>query len=691
MKKVNWRQLDAPLAAAITCAFVAPAFGAGADDALRSTDMTLGEVVVSGARDRFSPSTLFTSVDLMEASRFQNKNVMNSWELLGQMPGVQLTEFRMGTESGKPSFRAFNGEGYINGIKVLIDGVPANANSGNPRYMDMVFPLDLERVEVVRGTNDPRYGLHNIAGNVNLITRQGGNDVDGRLTYGSFGFKELQSGFAHESGGFAQNYFFAAQQADGYRANSASDRYSFAGKWFFTPEGADTRLGLIVRAYQHDAREPGYLTAAELAADRWQAPAKNANDRGSREMHHVSAHLEHRFSPSVSWISKAYVNDMKDDRHITYTSNATSTSPRQRRFWDETHVGVLNSLSWEAGERVTVDAGFNYERQQNRYRRYRFAYAVPTDFSTPVTTSNDEDYGLDNIGAYLQATVVPADRWKVVPAIRVDRFDGESLYNSTGTRYPLRKYGLISQPKLSVAYTPTQNVNIYANWGKTFQVLTGGTIAYQTTAAIYQPSINTGYELGVKVRLSPRVEARVAAWQQDATQEIANLPSADSTQNLGETRRRGLDLQLNAELASNVSVWLSHAIQEARVVAGYAVSGTSLTGKEVFSTPRFISNAGVDVRATDKLRFGVQARAQGSYFIDDLNTRGKFGDYLLVDSGLSYAVSKKASIDLQVKNLFDRKYEYVWFDNFFWPAGSHQPMYSPGPGRAIYLSLSARL
>ena len=37
---------------------------------------------------------------------------MNSWELVGQMPGIQLTETRMGAESGKVTFRAFNGEGY---------------------------------------------------------------------------------------------------------------------------------------------------------------------------------------------------------------------------------------------------------------------------------------------------------------------------------------------------------------------------------------------------------------------------------------------------------------------------------------------------------------------------------------------------------------------------------------------------
>jgi iron complex outermembrane receptor protein len=159
---------------------------------------------------------------------------MNSWELIGQMPGIQLTETRMGAESGKATFRAFNGEGYINGIKVLIDGIPSNVNSGNQRFIDMIFPLDIEYIEVVRGTNDPRYGLHNIGGNINLVTRQGGNYTDGRLSVGSFNTRELQAALGRESGGFAQNYFVAKQDSDGHRDHSKSEKYSLGGKWFYT-------------------------------------------------------------------------------------------------------------------------------------------------------------------------------------------------------------------------------------------------------------------------------------------------------------------------------------------------------------------------------------------------------------------------------------------------------------------------
>ena len=127
----------------------------------QESTVILGEVTVSSGNAGSLPTrSILTSVDVMGAERVQDKNVANSWELIGQMPGVQLTEFRLGAESGKPSFRAFNGEGYINGIKLLIDGVPSNVNSGNMRYLDMIFPLDIDYVEVVRGTNSNAFGAN---------------------------------------------------------------------------------------------------------------------------------------------------------------------------------------------------------------------------------------------------------------------------------------------------------------------------------------------------------------------------------------------------------------------------------------------------------------------------------------------------------------------------------------------------
>ncbi len=667
-----------------------PVHAAWADDPV----IVMGEVRVSAQRagGPLASNRVLTSVDVLGADKVEDENVMNSWELIGQLPGIQLTETRMGAESGKATFRAFNGEGYINGIKVLIDGVPSNVNSGNQRFIDMVFPLEVDYIEVVRGTNDPRYGLHNIGGNINFGTRQGGNYLDARFTLGSFDTREVQLALGREAKGLAQNYFLAKQDSDEYRG-SGSDKYSLGGKWFLSSRDNSLRGGLVLRTYRHDAGEPGFLTAGELRADRRQSPAKNANDRIEREMHHAGAHLDWQITPSAFWSNKLYFNSYEDDRRVTFTSNPLGTAPRQRRIWDEEQTGFISTLTWRLNDRITVDGGASAERQRNGYRRYRFTYALPTDYSTPAQTQNDERYSFNNVGAYLQAIVRLGDKVKLVPGLRVDRFSGENLFRASGQRTPLQDYGSIRQPKLSMVYTPMENLNVYANWGRTFQVLTGsGAPAYlEPGQARFAPSINTGKELGVKFKPAARTNLRLAVWRQDATDEVANMPATGTTVGLGKTRREGVDLQLSGHLGDRLELWASHSLQKAEVRRAFALDGTSLAGKEVFSTPRYISNAGLEYRASPAWRVGLHGRAQGDYYIDSPNTAGKYGGFVLFNANVRYQLSPRTSIDVQLKNLADRKYEYVWYDNFFWPANQAQPSFSSGPGRAAYVSLNVKL
>lgn len=655
--------------------------------------ITLGSVKArQGSGGTLPASQVLTSVDVLGGDQVEDQNVMNSWELLGQMPGIQLTETRQGAESGKATFRAFNGEGYINGIKVLIDGVPSNVNSGNQRFIDMVFPLDIAYIEVVRGTNDPRYGLHNIGGNINFGTRQGGNYTDGRLSYGSFNTREAQLALGREADGFAQNYFLGVQASDGYRHdNDHSEKYSVGGKWFYGDEAGGTRIGLIARAYHHQADEPGFLTAEQMAQDRFQSPAKNANDGDDRDMRQLSVHLDMQLAERLHLGSKLYYNRYQDDRTVTFSDYPQGDAPRQRRIWDERQLGLLSTATWGLNEALTLEGGINAEHQDDGYVRYRYRFSVPTDFSAaPSRTQNDDRYSLDNTGAYVQAVIQPVPALKIVPAYRVDRFSGNTQLPN-GVDAPLQRYGNIEQPKLSVVYAINPSLNAYANWGRTFQVLTGSTApAYLTPGqGAFRPSINTGTEFGLKLQTA-QLQARVSAWQQDATDEVANMPATGTSVGLGQTRRRGVDLQASLQLGDAWRLWGSHAIQEAKVVSAFAADGSSLAGKEVFSTPRYISNLGVDYRFNKQLDLGLQARMQGDYYIDSPNLQGKYGGFAVMDLNARYALSDRLSLDLQVRNLADRDYAYVWYDSFFW-GGQDQPMFSAAPGRAFYLSLNFKL
>ncbi|MBB4708467.1 TonB-dependent receptor [Xanthomonas arboricola] len=676
------------LAAAVGAVLLLPEARAQSSDSA----LTLGKVDVhQHGEGQLTAHQVLTSVDVLGADQIEDKNVSYSWELLGQMPGIQLTETRQGAESGKVSFRAFNGEGYLNAIKTLIDGIPSNVNSGNQRFIDMLFPLEINYIEVVRGTNDPRYGLHNIGGNINFGTRQGGSYTDARLTYGSFNTRDAQLAVGRERDGFAQNYFVGVQASDGYRDHDTSSKYSLGGKWFYGNLDDGMRIGLTARVYHNQADEPGFMTAAEMQADRRSSDLRNRNDGDDRDMRQFGVHLDLKLADGLFFGTKLYSNRYHDDRRVTFSDLPTGNAPRQRRIWDETQVGMLNTLTWRSSDTLTLEGGINYEHQDNAYRRERFSYAEPTDFdATPARIQNDDRHTFDNWGAYVQAIYQPTEALKIVPAYRVDRFDGDTQLPG-GVRAPLQRYGTIEQPKLSLVYAFTPTTNVYANWGRSFQVLTGSTAPAYLTAgqADVRPSTNTGVELGMKFSPFQGGQARIAVWQQDAANEVSNMPATGTTVTLGKTRRRGVDAQINAQLGDRWTLWASHAYQEAKIERDDRDASVSLVGREVAATPRYISNVGVEYRPTAALRLGMQGRAQGDYYLEERNLAGKYGGFATLDLTARYTINPAWSVDLQVRNATGREYAYVWYDSFFWTQA--QPMFSPAAGRQLYLGLNMKL
>ncbi|WP_435004349.1 TonB-dependent receptor [Xanthomonas arboricola] len=676
------------LAAAVGAVLLLPGARAQSSDSA----LTLGKVDVhQHGEGQLTAHQVLTSVDVLGADQIEDKNVSYSWELLGQMPGIQLTETRQGAESGKVSFRAFNGEGYLNAIKTLIDGIPSNVNSGNQRFIDMLFPLEISYIEVVRGTNDPRYGLHNIGGNINFGTRQGGSYTDARLTYGSFNTRDAQLAVGRERDGFAQNYFVGVQASDGYRDHDTSSKYSLGGKWFYGNLDDGMRIGLTARVYHNQADEPGFMTAAEMQADRRSSDLRNRNDGDDRDMRQFGVHLDLKLADGLFFGTKLYSNRYHDDRRVTFSDLPTGNAPRQRRIWDETQVGMLNTLTWRSSDTLTLEGGINYEHQDNAYRRERFSYAEPTNFNaTPARIQNDDRHTFDNWGAYVQAIYQPTEALKIVPAYRVDRFDGDTRLPG-GVRAPLQRYGTIEQPKLSLVYAFTPTTNVYANWGRSFQVLTGSTAPAYLTAgqADVRPSTNTGVELGMKFSPFQGGQARIAVWQQDAANEVSNMPATGTTVTLGKTRRRGVDAQINAQLGDRWTLWASHAYQEAKIERDDRDASVSLVGREVAATPRYISNVGVEYRPTAALRLGMQGRAQGDYYLEERNLAGKYGGFATLDLTARYTINPAWSVDLQVRNATGREYAYVWYDSFFWTQA--QPMFSPAAGRQLYLGLNMKL
>jgi len=659
---------------------------AGASDA---TTFELGRVLITGRSSALSARQLLTSVDVVSGDLVQGDAVRNTWELFRRVPGVQLTEFNQGTTSGKLSLRGFNGEGEGNAVKLLIDGVPSNTNDGNMPYIDMVSPLDIASITTVRGTNDARFGLHNIAGNVDIATRLGGNETDARLGLGSWNLLDVQLAKAIEAGAWTQNYTIGARRSDGWRDHAESKKYSLGGKWFYQG-GADWRVGLVARRHAHEADEPGYLTYAASRTDPSQSADYSAYDGADRLMNHLSLHGDARLADTLALQGKVYVNHFHDDRFVRYSS----TTSQQERLTDETHRGARLSASWRpvvSGlASLALEGGLDTERQHNVSERYT------TTARTRVSQTRNQEWDFNLTGAFVQAVIEPVRSLRLVPGYRVDHVSGSFTNHRVPATYAVNDYGLIGQPKISAVWTPLQGQSFYANWGRSFQVGVGSA-SYKVPprTADLEPSINDGWETGWKFQDLAGVagwSGRVAVWQQKASNEVMrrlNDPSGDSD-NIGATRRRGIDLQLRARPFAELETWAAYGVQKAEIVTPDPLYPET-QGNEVDHVPRRLYSAGVEWQALPVLRASASLQGQGDYELNRSNSAGRWGAYTLLNLGATWQASSSWEVSAEVKNVTNRYSEYVWWEVNSALAAGGQTLHSPGAPRSLSLALRVRL
>ena len=179
--------------------------------------------------------------------KIKNEHVDATLDVLKKIPGVYFSRFNQGIISTDIAIRGFNAEGSMPHTKLLIDGVPSNLHVGLSE-MDALFPMELDWVEVVNGNHDAGYGLHNLAGNINMHSRRD-DAKEVEMLLGNFDTVEAQGYFGEVDDNFSQHYFVGARTTNGYREHGDLDKHTFSGKWFYQPNTA-TDIGVIAR-YLH--------------------------------------------------------------------------------------------------------------------------------------------------------------------------------------------------------------------------------------------------------------------------------------------------------------------------------------------------------------------------------------------------------------------------------------------------------
>lgn len=193
------------------------------------SSVSLDEVVVTGTKTAVSRDNVPLTVSVVSKEKIENSSESALLPVLSeQVPGLFVTQRGItgfGVSTGSAGQISLRGIGGSPNTQVLI------LLNGNPQFMGIMgHPLpdayvasDVEKVEVIRGPASTLYGTNAMGGVINIITKEQKEDGfkgNARLMYGSYNTQKYMVNGGFKEKGFNVFASFNHDQTDGHRDSS---------------------------------------------------------------------------------------------------------------------------------------------------------------------------------------------------------------------------------------------------------------------------------------------------------------------------------------------------------------------------------------------------------------------------------------------------------------------------------------
>ena len=257
--------LTAALLASLAATGTAHAAPAGQAVTLDAVNVTAADATEAARRALDRVPGAGNVVDMTQVGQGR---LAGTADVLAYQPGISAQS--AGNEGVKVSIR---GSGlnrapgaHASGLSVSLDGLPLTGPGGTP--YELLEPLWLSRVEVLRGANGFERGALALGGAVNYVTRSGRDTPGVELHYeaGARGYQKrgISLGGVRDT----VDYFLAYTDTeyDGYQQHAAGKGKGAVANigWQLTPD-LETRFFLRYRETDHET--PGRLTRAQIRND----------------------------------------------------------------------------------------------------------------------------------------------------------------------------------------------------------------------------------------------------------------------------------------------------------------------------------------------------------------------------------------------------------------------------------------
>ncbi|MBV8156802.1 MAG: TonB-dependent siderophore receptor [Dyella sp.] len=286
--------------------------------------------------------------------------------------------------------------------------------------------------------------------------------------------------------------------------------------------------------------------------------------------------------------------------------------------------------------------------------------------------------------AYLFDSVKLSDRWLFNAGTRFDRFD----VSSTQAGAPdLNNTSNLFSYQLGLVFKPVETVSLYASYGTSANPpgansgLGGGTDQITATNQNLAPERSRNIEVGAKWDvLDRRLSLTSALFQTDKTNARVS-DGLGGTVNAGSQRVRGAELGVAGNLTNKWRVFGGYSYLDA-ITTDAGPANPSASGLPMVMVPKhnFVLWTYYDV--LPKLSIGGGATISSlTYASVSATTRKWTPGYARFDAVATYRIDKTMDLQLNVQNIFDKKYY-----------SSAYPIYATwAPGRSAVVTLNVHM
>jgi catecholate siderophore receptor len=317
-----------------------------------------------------------------------------------------------------------------------------------------------------------------------------------------------------------------------------------------------------------------------------------------------------------------------------------------------------------------------------------FTGPATVPLSAPFTTgpvifrqspTDADNHGVANTaGLYLQDQVTLSEHWQAIVGVRQDRFNIDFSNHRNGQQFDVTDTPL--SPRAGLVYKPVEAVSLYASYSRAYAPRAGDQLGSLTPSnAALAPEKFENRELGAKWDVRPGLSATAAAYRLDRKNVLVTDPvDASVSYVVPEGQRtRGVELGLQGQVSRAWSVMAGYAWQQARFLAA---SGAQAAGATVPQVPTHTLSVWNRYDFSPAFGAGLGIIYRDSVFASTSNAV-VLPAFTRVDAALYYQLGHDYRLQLNVENVFDKRY---------WASANSDTNITPGSPRALRLTLGVK-